>query len=63
MTEEVVLTFHLKEDALGDLSEQLIQAILSGLLSESEARRVAEDLLTTEPGKFLEIAMADWMKV
>jgi hypothetical protein len=59
---ECVLTISFKTDALNSLSEQLVQAVLSGLLSEVEARRVAEALLNTDLDKFLNIEMGDLLK-
>lgn len=50
-----VLLIRFKEDAFENLSEQLVQAVMSDLLSEDEAFRVAGDLLTTDQQKFISI--------
>lgn len=63
MEEQVaVLWIRFKEDAFQDLSEQLVQAVMSDLLSEDEALRVASDLLTTDQEKFISIEVEDAFK-
>lgn len=61
MAEEqvVVLLIWPKEKAFQKLSEQLVHATLSGLLSETEATKMATDLITTEPDTFLSIELED----
>lgn len=54
-----ILTIRFKEDAFENLSEQLVQSVMSDLLSEDEALRVASDLLTTDQQKFISIEVED----
>jgi len=61
-SEILVLTFRVKERVFQNLSEQLVHAVVSNLLSENEALHVASDLLTTDQDKFVSIEVEDRFK-
>lgn len=57
--EVLVLTIKVKESAFQRLSEQLVQSVMSDLLSEEEAECAAMDLISTSPQDFLDFQVDD----
>jgi hypothetical protein len=57
--EVLVLTIRVKESAFQHLSEQLVQSVMSELLSEKEAERAAMDLISSSPQEFLDFQVDD----